>query len=195
MFSLVVTIILILILTPLIQRWIRWRKFVKTIDKIPGYKKHFLLGNAGIGMKVDRLDMFDVLIRKRHEDFPGGISRNWLFNLAEVRLNKPEYVEKILSSSVNIQKAIGYELEVKKWLGQGLITSSGEYWRAHRKIITPAFHFSILEGFCDTFTEKVDIMVKKLEKYSENGEIVDVLPFINLAALDIICGELYLSWF
>lgn len=66
----------------------------------------------------------------------------------------------------------------------------GEKWFIHRKIITPTFHFSILESFCEVFSEKSEILVNRLKKYAGTGKPVDVYPFITKAAMDIICGKL-----
>lgn len=109
--------------------------------------------------------------------------------MPEIRLSKPEYVEKILSPAKNLTKSYGYTLELSKWLGQGLVTSSGEYWHSHRKVITPTFHFTILEGFVDVFAEKCQILVDKLAKHCNTNEPVDIFPLISFAALDIICGK------
>ncbi|KAF2888259.1 hypothetical protein ILUMI_17914, partial [Ignelater luminosus] len=61
-----------------------------------------------------------------------------------------------------------------------------EKWKSHRKILTPAFHFKILEQFIDTFQSNSTILVNKLKK--EVGKIsTDIYPYINLCTLDIIC--------
>lgn len=80
-------------------------------------------------------------------------------------------------------------MEIKKYLGNGLITSTGDYWFSHRKVITPTFHFTILEDFVTVFAEKSQLMAEKLKQYCETNEPVDVFPIISFAALDIICGE------
>lgn len=183
------TFFALLILVPLIKRWIRWQKFVNTVDKIPGYKKIPILGNTFRYKGLPRTELFNKFVVDRYYDFPGGISRQWMFYFPEIRLNRAEYVEKLLSSQKNITKGLGYELDVKRWLGEGLVTSTDHTWFVHRKLITPAFHFSILEGFCDVFAEKIDQMVEKLRKFSETGEVVDVYPILSLTALDIICGK------
>lgn len=47
--------------------------------------------------------------------------------MADIRLEKAEYVEKVLTSNTNITKSSFYELEFKKWLGNGLVTSTGNF--------------------------------------------------------------------
>lgn len=55
-------------------------------------------------------------------------------------------------------------------------------------MITPAFHFKILEQFTDVFDTATLVMVEKLK--SELGkESVDIYPYTTLCALDIICGN------
>lgn len=118
-----------------------------------------------------------------------GISRSWISGVADIRLERAEYVEKILTSNTNISKGPFYELELKKWLGNGLLTATGEQWHSHRKVLTPTFHFSILEGFCDVFAEKCEIMVEKLLEFADIGKSVDIFGYLNHCALDIICGK------
>ncbi|KAF2895443.1 hypothetical protein ILUMI_10730, partial [Ignelater luminosus] len=60
-------------------------------------------------------------------------------------------------------------------------------WRKHRKILTPAFHFQILEQFLDVFDTFSDILVEKLKKES-GKDSVDIYPYITLCSLDIICA-------
>lgn len=64
---------------------------------------------------------------------------------------------------------------------------SGLKWKKRRRVITPAFHFSILENFVDIFERVGDVFIKKLETHIEE-EKVDIYPLITLYALDIICG-------
>ncbi|KAK7861805.1 hypothetical protein R5R35_000573 [Gryllus longicercus] len=101
-------------------------------------------------------------------------------------MSDAEHVEAIFRSSVNIDKAFTYKF-LEPWLGKGLLTSSGKKWHSHRKLITPTFHFKILEAFQEVFAEKSSILVQKLEKEVGNTEGFDVYPYITLCALDIIC--------
>lgn len=78
---------------------------------------------------------------------------------------------------------------VAPWLGLGLLTSFGGRWNKHRKLITPTFHFKILDSFIPIYETNGGILVEKLSKKAETNEIFDIYPFITLCALDIICGE------
>lgn len=56
------------------------------------------------------------------------------------------------------------------------------------QVITPTFHFKILEQFVEVFDKHSAIFVKNLAKFK--GQDFDVFPQVGLCALDIICGEL-----
>jgi hypothetical protein len=58
-------------------------------------------------------------------------------------------------------------------------------------MLTPAFHFKILEDFLVVMNEQSDVMVQVLKKLSKENSF-NVFPYITHAALDIICGKAYL---
>lgn len=108
------------------------------------------------------------------------------FDSSDFVLSDPVIVEKILSSQKLLDKGADYELLID-WLGTGLLISSGKKWHSRRKIITPAFHFSILERFVEIMEEHGQTFVDKLKSYE--GKVVDIFPLAGLYALDVICGE------
>lgn len=77
----------------------------------------------------------------------------------------------------------------EQWLGNGLIRSSGDRWHKFRKLITPAFHFQILERFVVVFEEHTDILIRNITELCEN-RVVDVVPMFHAFALDVISGNL-----
>nr|AVM18979.1 odorant degrading protein 9 [Holotrichia parallela] len=100
-------------------------------------------------------------------------------------LSEPKSIEAMLSSTTNLKKSKSYTF-VKKWLGNGLLLSDGDYWRKHRKIITPAFHFQILDKYVYAFNATSSILVDRLrDKIDQNA--FDICPYITLCALDIMC--------
>nr|CAD7606568.1 unnamed protein product [Timema genevievae] len=121
---------------------------------------------------------------KIHKEY-GSIVRLWLGVNLFVILSDPKYVEVILGSNKLIDKGVIYKY-LYDWLGTGLLTSTGAKWKRHRKIITPTFHFKILEDFIDVFNLNGQKMVYKLQK-EVNGPEFDICPYVTLCTLDIIC--------
>ncbi|GIY59144.1 cytochrome P450 4V2 [Caerostris darwini] len=102
-----------------------------------------------------------------------------------VVFKRPETVEVILSSSTLIEKSAEYKF-LHPWLGTGLLTRPAEKWRHRRKLLTPAFHFTILEDFIPVFQEQSSILVSKLQDITKEPW-VDIVPLLTSSTLDIIC--------
>ncbi|XP_055594967.1 cytochrome P450 4C1-like [Uranotaenia lowii] len=173
-----------LIFAPFLQWLVKRIRQIQIIDRIPGPKAYPLVGTTYMFFGKKRHEIFYV-IDERTRRYPE-IHRIWTGMRPEVRISKAEYVEAVIGASKHIEKSHGY-LFLSEWLGEGLLTSKGERWFKHRKLITPTFHFNILEGFCDVFSEQGSIMAELLEPYADTGKPVDIFPFITKAALDIIC--------
>lgn len=102
-----------------------------------------------------------------------------------VVLSSPENVEAILANSKHLNKSHDYRF-FHPWLGKGLLTSNGSMWKKNRRIITPAFHFKVLEEFFEVFNSAGEVLVQRL--WNEVGkDSFDILPHISLFALDAIC--------
>ncbi|XP_054166695.1 cytochrome P450 4c3-like [Oppia nitens] len=116
------------------------------------------------------------------------IFRFWMAFEPIVVFYKPETVETILSSNTVLTKARQYDL-LSPWLGYGLLTSGGNKWRLRRKLLTPSFHFRILEDFLPIMSEHLIVFVDLMRKQTlvNNGIVDDITPYITRCALDIIC--------
>ena len=55
-----------------------------------------------------------------------------------------------------------------------------------RKMLTPTFHFNILNDFLDIFNKQASILTTKLN--GRVGVTRDIFQDVALCALDIICG-------
>lgn len=174
-----------------IATWMWYRvKFGRRIalaEDIPGPPLVPVLGNALFLLRSkpeEVLDNFMGIMTKY-----GGFVRLWIgpFNLAFVATN-PRDVEVILNNTKHIKKSGMYQMLIP-WLGEGLLISYGKKWHNRRKILTPAFHYKVLENFLETFQKKSTILRDLLMKeVPENlDRVVDIHPFINSCTLDIIC--------
>ncbi|CAL4147212.1 unnamed protein product, partial [Meganyctiphanes norvegica] len=72
------------------------------------------------------------------------------------------------------------------WLGLGLLTSTGSKWKSRRKLLTPTFHFQILDEFVEVFNRQSLKLVDKLHKEA-NAKPIDIFPYISRCTLDTIC--------
>lgn len=67
-------------------------------------------------------------------------------------INNPHYIEDILIRNYkNFIKSRGLQVS-KRLLGEGLVTSEGEYHDRQRKIIQPAFHPNLIKRYGDIMT-------------------------------------------
>jgi cytochrome P450 family 4 len=69
----------------------------------------------------------------------------------------------------------------------------GDLWRSRRKLLTPAFHFSILNSFVDVFNEQSRILCGIIDdicqSFADGKGQMDVFPLVTRCSLDIICGN------
>ncbi|CAD7090293.1 unnamed protein product [Hermetia illucens] len=134
-------------------------------------------------------------IFKTFFDSKEGWFRKYGKNIALIRplydvqlfVSNPADVEKILANpnSKTARKADSY-FDLEAWLGTGLLLAWGEKWFQRRKIITPTFHFNILEQFTEVMSKQSDILVQKLKPKVNAGDI-DIYLYTTLFALDVIC--------
>lgn len=118
-----------------------------------------------VGTLIDVLRNADELFyadRKRCKTY-SPIFKLWSFNLYLVSIVSPEDIELVLNNTIHNEKSHIYTF-LHSWLGTGLLTSGGKKWQTRRKILTPAFHFSILQEFVNIFNRETENLVKVLEK-------------------------------
>ena len=58
-----------------------------------------------------------------------------------------------------------------------LFLSYGDKWQSRRRMITPSFHFEILNDFFHVMTEQSEIMIKNLEELSKSGQEINIFNF------------------
>jgi len=154
----------------------------RNLWNIPGPFPLPLFGNALLFAKPHEYFMptCSTLIKKY-----GKVARIHLGPRPNVIIASPEGFEKVLSSNKQITKGKDYKF-LMPWLGTGLLTSTGNKWHTRRKMLTPAFHFRILEDFLEVMNFHSAKLCNIFETLS-NGKEFDVFPLVTHCALDIIC--------
>lgn len=95
----------------------------------------------------------------------------------------PKAVESLLTNSENLNKAFLYGM-MKPWIGNGILMIEKGKWRSRRKILTPAFHFRVLDDYAPIMNHRARQMVSRLD--AMGTDFFDVLPIIRLAAFGIL---------
>lgn len=175
------------------------RKIAELIDKIPGPPNLSFAPFINHGIVVLYLDLLKHklgtftltyhIMSNMHIAFPEeGLCRYWLGFRPVVLLYSPETVESILVSTKNLNKSIEYRF-FEPWIGEGLVTSKRNKWHFRRKILTPAFHFKILNDFLPIMNQEATKLIKKLNKCDFCGpdRVIDITKPIAMCTLDTIC--------
>ncbi|XP_035214782.1 LOW QUALITY PROTEIN: cytochrome P450 4c3-like [Stegodyphus dumicola] len=177
----------------IIQWHIRRKERIAILRKLPGTPPTFLIGNLSwvksiYSKKLDfhpgvyifeRIHGSCVLFEKY------GMHAFWFGVTPIVSVFRAEIMEEILSSSVSLEKSFEYSF-LHQWLGRGLLTSTGLKWKSRRRLLTPSFHFRILEDFLPVFNNHATVLVKKIRAQADK-EYIDIIPLVILCTLDIIC--------
>ncbi|XP_037819762.1 cytochrome P450 4d8 [Lucilia sericata] len=153
------------------------------VSNIPGPYNFPILGAFYLIFKLEPKSVFKTANEYRLKY--GQIMKIWAFNRLIVISGDAEINEQLLSSTTHISKQRSYGI-LHQWLGVGLLMSDGRKWHSRRKIITPTFHFKILQQFVEVFDQQAGVLVQCLAKNLDGKKAFDVYPYICAATLDII---------
>jgi len=117
----------------------------------------------------------------------GDVVRLKLGNLSTYLLMKPEDIEYVLRTHAdNFMKD-----ELTRWLtplvGQGLLTSEGEFWRRQRRLAQPAFQRQQIERYAAVMVEHTERMLKTWA----DGQIRDLHEDLMGLTLSIVAKTLF----
>ncbi|KAE8742607.1 Cytochrome P450 CYP4, partial [Frankliniella occidentalis] len=171
--------LLLLILTMLA---LKRKAFVDKINALPGPPSAPIIGNL-LDIAKHNFETLAAAVEQQKE-FPNGF-RFWIASFPYVVLNTAESVEAVLSSVQHIDKSNDYST-LHPWLRSGLLTSKGAKWHARRRLLTPTFHFRILDQFLPVFNRNTTVLVKKLAALS-GREAFNLGHYVHLCTLDTIC--------
>lgn len=153
----------------------------KLINLIPGPEITPIFGNS-LQYNLPNDELWTSQRRVNAQFYP--IVRLWLASIPVINVFHPDDMRFVLSNTTNIEKNLLYNF-LHPWLGTGLLTSTGAKWQHRRKMLTPAFHFNILQDFTDIFVENAEKLVESLK--SKEGVTKDIIPLFKIHTLKIIC--------
>nr|XP_032826631.1 cytochrome P450 4F3-like [Petromyzon marinus]XP_032826632.1 cytochrome P450 4F3-like [Petromyzon marinus]XP_032826633.1 cytochrome P450 4F3-like [Petromyzon marinus]XP_032826635.1 cytochrome P450 4F3-like [Petromyzon marinus] len=110
----------------------------------------------------------------------------WFGPFPFIRLYHPDYVKSVLMASASVaEKDDFFYRLLRPWLGDGLLLSRGQRWSRQRHLLTPAFHFSILQPYVSVFDRSISAMHAGWTEMLRSGKSsVNVFESVSLMTLD-----------
>ena len=105
-------------------------------------------------------------------------------------LTRPEHAEHVLATNQdNYMKAFTYR-PLRALVGNGLLTSEGETWRRHRRLIQPALSRRTVAGFGPHMTAAARRLAGRWQQQPD-GTLVNVAAAMSALTLDIVGHALF----
>ncbi|MGP7816633.1 cytochrome P450 [Niallia sp. 01092] len=103
-------------------------------------------------------------------------------------LSRPQDIQYVLKNSQKLF-AKGYHRDriLSMVLGNGLVTSEGDFWLRQRRLSQPAFHKHRIEKYADTMTHYASRMLRNWE----NGQMLDLHKEMMQCTMEIVAKTLF----
>lgn len=154
---------------------------MKDFRQLPGPKGNFFLGNALqlnqdlLGFITDCAEQYGDIVPLRLGLTPACL------------INKPEYIEQILQKRELFGKNTPDWRTMRTLVGQGLITSEGDFWARQRRLIQPVFHQQRINAYAETMVH----YTKDLLLTWKDGEIRDIHEDMMYLTLNIVTKTIF----
>ncbi|HVY44829.1 MAG TPA: cytochrome P450 [Minicystis sp.] len=100
----------------------------------------------------------------------------------------PDHLHEVLvTRAAHFDKMHSAFRQLAELLGEGLLTSAGEHWRRHRRMIQPAFGQARLAGYARAMSKEAALAAARLA----DGETVDVARLMMELTLRVVSRALF----
>ncbi|MBK6529346.1 MAG: cytochrome P450 [Deltaproteobacteria bacterium] len=148
---------------------------LRNVDALP------LLG----GMIAYLRDPLGFLIRTRKRD--GDVATFRLLDRKFLFVSDPALIEQVLVKQSARFSKDWFARDLKRVLGEGLLTSEGDFWKRQRRLMSPAFHRERLAEYAAVMVERTE---RALAEWSV-GEERDIHHDFMELTLDIVARTLF----
>ncbi|XP_065089652.1 cytochrome P450 4c3-like [Ochlerotatus camptorhynchus] len=179
----VIVVALLWVLTTTAKNILTVRELQRKLPNFQTVPSVAVLGNSHLYRKDPTPPGIFATFTRFHRLYGNDLISQGLFNQPNLAVTSAKVVEQVLQAKT-IKKSIIYEF-MKPWLNEGLVTSLGKKWAQRRRIITPAFHFKILEEFLVIFNQRTEVFTDKLKGQVGKGDF-NIYEYVTLCTLDII---------
>jgi cytochrome P450 len=149
---------------------------------IPGPKGHPLWGNT-VQFTKDQLGFCTNMQR-----YYGDIARFTVIGHEWVQLSKPEYVYDVLvrRPELFLKPKINKDI-FRLFLGNGVVSSDGDFWKRQHKMMLPGFHRKRIEAYGKIMVDYTERMISEWQE----GQKVDFCHEMTDLTLGIVAKTLF----
>jgi cytochrome P450 len=105
---------------------------------------------------------------------------------------QPDHVKHVLQDrhAIYTKESLDYRV-LKRFLGEGLITSDGELWLRQRRLMQPAFHRRTIAAFASLMVERTRALLKDWDGPARFRRPVNVYHEMRRLSLDVVTRALF----
>jgi enediyne biosynthesis protein E7 len=106
-------------------------------------------------------------------------------------INHPDDIKQVLlSNHRNYTKGQGMD-RVKILLGNGIMTSEGDFWRRQRRMMQPDFHRRVLGGFARLIHDVNEKFAERWAQHAARGEPINLTDDASELTLQIVLESIF----
>ncbi len=109
------------------------------------------------------------------------------FGLKAIMLTEPEHIEEVFVTKAKHFGKDVYAQDLKRVLGEGLLTAEGDFWLRQRRLAQPAFHKERIAGYGRTM---IDVAEQEHARW-QDGEERDIHADMMRVTLEIVGKTLF----
>jgi cytochrome P450 len=152
----------------------------------PGPRGNVVLGSIG-DIYRDRL-RFVLDVAGTY----GDVARYRVAHMRMYQVSSPEGVGRILHDNHrNYSKDVATFGTLRLFLGNGLFTSDGDFWRRQRRLAQPAFHRRRVAAFGGLMTDATLEMLDRWRPYADQGQPLDVATEFSRLTMEVATRALF----
>jgi len=105
---------------------------------------------------------------------------------------RPEIIQHVLQKNHrNYRKSPIHFDKLARFLGNGLLTSDGNYWLRQRRLIQPGFHRKRLEGLAAVMNDEIARFLDRLEEKAALNPTIDMSHAMMELAFRVVARSLF----
>jgi cytochrome P450 len=162
------------------------REAIDTVEVPPGPRGNVVLGSIG-DLYRDRL-RFVLGVARTY----GDVAQYRVAHMRMYQVNHPAGVGRLLHDNhSNYSKDVATFGTLRLILGNGLLTSDGDFWRRQRRLAQPAFHQRRVTAFGDLMTDATLAMLERWRPSVAQRQPLDVATEFMHLTLEVATRTLF----